>query len=684
MAIEHMAIVEICIALFLLVGIRFMPGHIASRPVTSNTMSRGSVASVLLSIFTLIQTPLVLTTATGLPHHVIKERHEVPPGWKLVGRASRNHRMHLHIGLLPSSPGELESHLSEISDPFHSRFRQYLSADEVNALIQPSDSTVAAVSDWLLQSDIGSDDFKFSPGRDWVTIPDLMVSSAEELLQTSYNVYSDGERELVRAVAWSLPLHLHDMIDMVQPTTSFLSMRDYLNSREEPTGDISTPASLNDAAEDINDGFQLLDEIDLMNPPSELTPKQACNISAVTPICLRTLYGTLNYKAQVPENNCMALSNYWGEFNNRSDIRQYLERYRPEATRGADEFSIVEISGAVNQQTPASQSQLDNRQGREGNLDAQVMLGVGYPTRLVTYSTGGDLPPYNPDPSLPENTNEPFLTWLRYVLDLPDLPNVVSTSYADTEYTVPPSYARRVCNGFAQLGARGVSVIFGSGDWGVGNPDQCHAADGITPRFVARFPESCPYGTSVAATRNIEPQIVAYNDRNSFVSGGGFSEYFDRPRYQDGVVESYISQLRGLHDGLYNPRGRAYPDVAAMGYRIVTVWNGTTKVVDGTSASAPIFAGVVALVNDALIAEGKPPLGFMNPWLYSGGGSQGFKDIEEGSTKGCNTSGFPAMKGWDAASGFGSPVSILSQKSKRISGTSDTVSVVSRFQITSP
>lgn len=612
----------------------------------------------LLAASILFQLSTASTAAIGSPQYALKERHIVPQGWNLVRRAAESQRIELHIGLLPDSPGELERHLDEISDPLHARFREYLSAEEVNHLIRPSYGAVAAVRDWLVDCGISQTQFMFSPGNDWVSIPDLTITTAERLLQTSYHVYSNGKQELVRSTEWSLPLHLHGVVDIVQPTTSFLVTINSLESRQELSGNFTIPASLNDAAEDIGEMLESLTGVDLANPPSDLTAKQACNANAVTPICLRTLYGTLNYKAQVPEKNSMALSNYWGEFNNRSDIRQYLQTYRPEAAGGADEFSTVEFAGAINQQEQASQAQLDDKQGREGNLDAQVMLGIGYPTRLVAYSTGGELPPYDPDPSIPENTNEPFLTWLQQVLALTDLPGVISTSYADTEYTVPASYARRVCNGFAQLGARGVSVIFGSGDWGVGSPEQCHASDGRTPRFVARFPESCPYGTSVAATRNIDPEIVAYNDRNSFVSGGGFSEYFARPSYQDKVVESYISELQGMHDGLYNLHGRAYPDVAAMGYRIVTVWNGTTRVVDGTSASAPIFAGVVALVNDALIAEGKPTLGFLNPWLYLGGGYRAFTDITEGSTRGCYTSGFPARQGWDAASGFGTPVSL--------------------------
>lgn len=78
--------------------------------------------------------------------------------------------------------------------------------------------------------------------------------------------------------------------------------------------------------------------------------------------------------------------------------------------------------------------------------------------------------------------------------------------------------------------------------------------------------------------------------------------------------------------------------------------------VDGTSVASPITAGVLTLVNDALLAAGKRPLGFLNPMLYSTKGA-GFTDITSGSVTGCNdtTAGFPAKAGWDAASGFGSP-----------------------------
>ncbi|XMA17432.1 hypothetical protein WAI453_010223 [Rhynchosporium graminicola] len=139
--------------------------------------------------------------------------------------------------------------------------------------------------------------------------------------------------------------------------------------------------------------------------------------------------------------------------------------------------------------------------------------------------------------------------------------------------------------------------------------------------------------------------------RGLFVSASGFSEYFPRPSYQDSVVPAYVNSMRGEHTGLFNPNGRAFPDLAAQGQFVKSLWNSTERVVSGTSASAPLIAGVLALVNDALISSGRPTLGFLNPWLYKRG-YQAFNDITQGLNGGCNTTGFPTIEGWDAVTGF--------------------------------
>ena len=100
--------------------------------------------------------------------------------------------------------------------------------------------------------------------------------------------------------------------------------------------------------------------------------------------------------------------------------------------------------------------------------------------------------------------------------------------------------------------------------------------------------------------------------------------------------------------------GRAYPDLSCIGQVFPTIWNGSTHGLVGTSGSSPICAAVFALLNDALITEGRPPVGFLNPWLYARGHKL-FTDVTNGSSSGCNTTGFPATPGWDAVTGWGTP-----------------------------
>lgn len=172
---------------------------------------------------------------------------------------------------------------------------------------------------------------------------------------------------------------------------------------------------------------------------------------------------------------------------------------------------------------------------------------------------------------------EPFLELATHLLDLPDedLPQVVSISYSMNEQVMPPDYARQTCDTFGLLGTRGVSVLSSAGNIGPGA--SCQSNDGTnTTKFLPLFPAACPYVTSVGATEGGTPEKAID------FSGGGFSEYFERPAWQDDVVEAYLAEHGAKWKGYYNPGGRAYPDVSARGWGYPIMNHGEVQITGGT------------------------------------------------------------------------------------------------------
>lgn len=92
--------------------------------------------------------------------------------------------------------------------------------------------------------------------------------------------------------------------------------------------------------------------------------------------------------------------------------------------------------------------------------------------------------------------------------------------------------------------------------------------------------------------------------------------------------------------------------MSLIGLNLDIIYEGGLNQIGGTSASTPEWAALISQINDYRISQGKSTLGFLNPALYSAPSSSYF-DITEGSNVGCNTKGFPATTGWDAATGLG-------------------------------
>jgi tripeptidyl-peptidase-1 len=146
-------------------------------------------------------------------------------------------------------------------------------------------------------------------------------------------------------------------------------------------------------------------------------------------------------------------------------------------------------------------------------------------------------------------------------------------------------------------------------------------------------------------------------------SSGGFSNIFSQPSWQTDAVTTFLataSAAGSLPDtSLFDSSGRGFPDISAQSVNFPVVANGVTlATVAGTSCASPTASGVFGLLNHARLAANKTTLGFLNPMLYAN--PDALNDVSQGVQGGCNidgsaVAGFPAVEGWDAVTGLGSP-----------------------------
>jgi kumamolisin len=299
----------------------------------------------------------------------------------------------------------------------------------------------------------------------------------------------------------------------------------------------------------------------------------------------------------------------------QADLTAYFQ------TLGLAAPAITAVSVDKGKNAPSNASGADG----EVMLDIEVAASVAPGAKIVVYFT--------------PNTDQGFTDAITTAVhDTTNNPSVISISWGGPESSWTAQAMTALDAACQSAAALGVTITVAAGDNG--------STDGVTGNNVD-FPASSPHvlacgGTKLDADGSTLISEVVWNElaNNDGATGGGVSNFFPLPSWQANANVPAPSGSTG---------GRGVPDVSGdadpnTGYTIRV--DGQTAVIGGTSAVAPLWAGLVAVANQQLGTQ----VGFIQPAIYAAKAASAFNDITEG-----NNGAFSAGPGWDACTGLGSP-----------------------------
>ncbi|WP_419806446.1 S53 family peptidase [Terriglobus sp.] len=266
----------------------------------------------------------------------------------------------------------------------------------------------------------------------------------------------------------------------------------------------------------------------------------------------------------------------------------------------------------------------DGPNGADGEvmLDIEVAAAVAPGAKIVVYFA--------------PNTDQGFIDAIATAVhDSKNNPSIISISWGGPEDTWTAQSRNALDAACQSAAALGITVLAASGDNG--------SSDGETDNQPhVDFPASSPHvlacgGTKLTGSGTTIQSEVVWNETaaNEGATGGGISSVFPQPSWQSNIAAT--------------KKGRGVPDVSGnadptTGYQVRV--DGQNFVIGGTSPVAPLWAGLLAIVN----AQSKTTVGFVQRKLYASNAASSFRDITAG-----NNGAFKAAKGWDACTGLGTP-----------------------------
>lgn len=342
-------------------------------------------------------------------------------------------------------------------------------------------------------------------------------------------------------------------------------------------------------------------------------PHAGANVS-YTPVQVGQLYGFP--AGATATNQTIGLIELGGGFR-QADITAYFKSLGQKAPK----VVAVSVSGGKN--SPTNSSSADG----EVMLDIEVAAAVAPGARIIVYFA--------------PNTDQGFIDAIATAIhDSTYNPSVISISWGAPESRWTTQAMNALDAACQSAAALGITITVASGDNG--------SSDGVTDgQNHVDFPASGPHVLACGGTNlqgsgsSITSETVWNAQPRGGASGGGVSNVFALPSWQSGAGVPKATDPAG---------GRGVPDVAgnadpATGYSILV--DGDSLVIGGTSAVAPLYAGLLALANQ----QNGRSAGFINPVIYTAKAKPAFRDITQGTN-----GNFSAKPGWDPCTGVGSPI----------------------------
>ena len=355
----------------------------------------------------------------------------------------------------------------------------------------------------------------------------------------------------------------------------------------------------------------------LLKTAEGIRPRAAGPSSTFTPPQVAALY---NFPKDVDgSGQTIAIIELGGGYT-ASDLKKFFNGVQvPEPT-----VSAISVDGGKN--TPGSDAD------GEVELDIEVAGAVAPGANIAVYFA--------------PNTDQGFINAIIDAAhDTSRKPSVISISWGAPEDAWTAQSQQAMNAALQDAATLGVTVTAASGDNG--------SSDGVTDgKLHADFPASSPFilacgGTTLRGSGNTISSETVWNEtaQNEGATGGGVSNVFPIPAYQQSAGVPANPQTTFAGRGVPDVSGDADP---STGYEIVV--DGQNGVVGGTSAVAPLWAGLIALINQKLGRS----VGFVNPVLYALT-APAFNDITSGNNDDSGLGGYDASPGWDACTGLGSP-----------------------------